>query len=348
MTGLNMFFIPIGLFAELICGKAIDLAWRRDGMLKAGETKPGVLSKSPPVLHCPNGSPDGDVSSVDCEDSSPYTVPPRNTTLPPWLYDSFEVALTIRGLGWQFGADLHVPRDPRPSERSAFLCATAISTLKHFLTFDTIESLIKLVPEVGSPHGGTIFKPDLPMPQRYILSTAIHVATGTCLIAGFEMVHGCITLFALIVFSSSPERWPPLMDNPWISESLHIFWAKRWHQVLRQTFFIYGGFTGQWLAGDIGMLFGTFFGSGTFHECAAYLLGKGFSWLVVLFFVLQAPLLLLEKLWRRITGKRVGGIYGRVWVYFCIFVVAQPLGTYDKYSNACLLSLSVHSGFVVQ
>ncbi|KAH0832040.1 hypothetical protein J3R83DRAFT_12947 [Lanmaoa asiatica] len=322
---LNIYNWGQGLLAEVICGKAIDFAWRRNGMLKTGETKPGVLSKSPPILHCSNGSPDGDASSVDCKDISRYTAPPRNTSLPPWLYDSFEVAFAIRGLGWRFGADLHVPRDLRPSERSAFLCATAVSTLKHFLIFDTLESLIKLVPEVGSPHGGTIFRPNLPILQQYLVSTAIHLATGTCLIAGFEMVNGCITLVALTAFSSAPEMWPPLMDNPWISDSLHIFWAKRWHQVLRQTFFVYGGFSGQWLAGSIGMLFGTFFASGMFHESSAYLLGKGFSWLVVLFFTLQAPLLLLEKLWRLTTRKKVGGIYGRLWVYFCVFVVAQPL-----------------------
>lgn len=327
VTLLDVFVVLIGLFAEVICAKAIDFAWRRDGMLKTSEMKPGVLSKSPSVLRRPNGSADVDTSSVDCKENSPCTVPPRNSSLPPWLYDSFEVALTTRGLGWQFSVGLHVPGDPRPSERSAFLRATAISMLKHFLIFDVLESLIKLVPEVGSPHGGTIFKPNLPILQRYMLSTAIHLATGTCLIAGFELVHGCITLFALIALSSSPEMWPPLMDNPWISDSLHIFWAKRWHQVLRQTFFIYGGFPGKWLAGDIGMLFGTFFASGMFHECSAYLLGKGFSWLVVLFFTLQALLLFLEKLWRRTTGKRVGGMYGMIWVYLCIFVMAQPLGT---------------------
>lgn len=253
----------------------------------------------------------------------------------------------MRGLGWQFGADLYIPRDLRPSERSAFLWATATSTLKHLLVFDTLESLVKLVPEVGSPHGGTIFKHNLPFLQRYILSTAIHLATGTCLISGFEMVHGCITLLALIAFSSSPGMWPPLMDNPWISDSLHIFWAKRWHQVLRQSFLVYGGFLGQWLAGDIGMLFGTFFASGMFHECAAYMLGKGFSWLVVLFFMSQALLLLLEKLWRRTTGKRLGGIYGRLWVYFCVFVMAQPLGTYAGCSSIWLFSLSFRSGLVV-
>lgn len=279
-------------------------------MLKTGEIKPGVFSEH----HCPNGR----------KENVSYST--RQSSLPPWLYDSVEVALTSRGLGWQYGAGVHVPADPRPCKRSAFLWATALSALKYFVIFDTLESLIKLVPGVGSSQGGTIFKGDLPILQRYLVSTVIHLATGTCIIAGFELVHRCITLIALTTLSSSPEMWPPLMDNPWISDSLHTFWAKRWHQVLRQTFLVYGGFPGQWIGGDLGMLFGTFFASGMFHECSAYLLGRGFSWLVVVFFTLQAPLLLLEKLWRRMSGKRVGGMYGMLWVHFCVFVMAQPLG----------------------
>jgi hypothetical protein len=317
----------------LISGKAIDFAWRREGMLKVGETKPGVLRKSKPSPHhLSNGNASGDVSP--CDDVSPYTAPPKHGLLPPWLYDPLEALLATRGLGWQFGVGVHVPIERRPLDHYAFLRATAVSTLKHFLIFDALDSFIKLIPEVGSPQGGTIFKPDLPIPQRYILSTAIHLATGSCLISGFEMVYGFITIFALTVLSSTPEMWPPIMDDPWKPDSLHIFWAKRWHQVLRETFFVYGGFLGKWLAGNIGMLFGTFIGSGIYHEFAAYALGKGFDWHVMLFFALQAPLLVIEKLWYRVTGRRVGGIYGRLWVYFCIIVMGQPLGMYMSYLSS--------------
>jgi hypothetical protein len=186
-----------------------------------------------------------------------------------------------------------------------------------------------MIPGVGSLQGGTIFRPNLLIPQRYIISTAISLATGSCLISGFEILYGFITIFALTVLSSTPEMWPPIMDDPWKPDSLHTFWAKRWHQVLRETFFVYGGFLGKWLGGNMGMLFGTFIGSGLYHELSAYTLGKGFDWDVMLFFVVQAPLLLLEKLWQRVTGQRVGGIYGTLWVYFCVLVTVQSLGMYD-------------------
>ncbi|KIJ64536.1 hypothetical protein HYDPIDRAFT_132494 [Hydnomerulius pinastri MD-312] len=314
-----------GLLAEAMSAKAIDFAWRREGMLKIGEVKPGVLCTpkgSSGSAHTANGNASSHESGSA---TSPYTEPPQHSFLPPWLYDTLEVLLTTRGLGWQFGVGVHVPKARRPLERSAFLRATVLSIIKNYLIFDALESFIKLIPEVGSLQGGTIFKPSLPIPQRYILSTAIHLATGSCLLAGFEMIYDLITLFALSVLSSTPAMWPPIMDNPWTSDSLHIFWARRWHQVLRETFFIYGGFPGKIVAGRIGMLFGTFIGSGVYHEFAAYTLGRGFDWHVILFFTLQAPLLLLEKVWHRLTGHRVGGVYGRLWLYFCMFVLAQPL-----------------------
>ena len=104
--------LSVGLFAELISGKAIDFAWRRKGMLKADETKPGVSSKSSSVSQCANGGSDNGAPSAECkEEISSYTAP-------PWLHDTLEIACTSRGLGWQFGADLYIPNDPRPSERA--------------------------------------------------------------------------------------------------------------------------------------------------------------------------------------------------------------------------------------
>ncbi|KAF9242514.1 hypothetical protein BU15DRAFT_43748, partial [Melanogaster broomeanus] len=323
---LNFYNLGQGVLAQLITSKAIDFAWRRDGMLKVGEMKPGVLRKSRPSVHDLHyGNANGDASSSQYQELSAYTASPKHQLLPPWLYDTLEVMLAARGLGWQFGVGVHVPKERRPLERHAFIRATVISIIKNYVMLDASVSFIRLVPEVGSPQGGTIFRPYLPIPQRYILSTAINLATGACLVAGFEMTYGFITIFALTVLSSTPEMWPPIMDDPWRPDSLHIFWAKRWHQALRETFFVYGGFLGKWLAGNMGMLFGTFIGSGLYHELSAYALGKGFDWDVMLFFIVQAPLILLEKLWHRVTGHRVGGIYGSLWVYFCVLVTGQLL-----------------------
>lgn len=307
----------LGSFALVNVAKAIDYAWRPEGMLKIGEEKPGVLAKSP---HEMNGKAHPDGAGPPPAPSSVW-----RRRLPAWMYDSLELLLTNRGIGWKFGVGMHIPKEHRSLERSAFLSTTLASCLHSFLVVDACESFIKLVPGVKSPEGGTIFRPELPIPQRYILSTAVHVATGTAIGAGFEMCYDLASLVGVGLLSNDPSSWPPVMDHPWLSDSLHVFWAKRWHQLVRETFFVFGGFFGGLIAGNVGTVFGTFIGSGLFHECGAYGLGRGFDPHVIFFFALQAPLLILERVWTRTTGHRVKGICGRLWVYFCIVILAQPL-----------------------
>ncbi|KAI6041402.1 hypothetical protein EDC04DRAFT_2893158 [Pisolithus marmoratus] len=304
-------------FAIFITAKVIDWAWRPEGMLKVGEETPGAFIK-------PRNKGRSDTSSDHACDSggSPSI---RQYRLLAGLYDALELLSTHRGIGWKFGVGMHVPKEHRSPERSAFLCQTLGSALRSFIVLDVCDSFIKLVPGVGSPGGGTIFRPELPIPLRYILSTAVHAASGSLFIAGFELLNNLFTLFAVGLLYNDPSSWPPVIDSPWQSDSLHAFWAKRWHQVMRETFFVYGGFIGGAIAGNIGVVFGTFIGSGLYHEFAVYTHGRGFDPQGILFFVGQAPLLILEKLWRRITGHRVQGIYGRLWVYFCIVILGQPL-----------------------
>ena len=284
-------------------------------MLKVGEEEPGVPIKD--SCHANEDAP--------LKGRRPST---QKSRLPGWLYDALEPVFTSRGIGWKFGAGLYIPKEHRPLQRSAFLRATMVSVLENFLIFDACESFIKLVPDVGSPQGGTIFRPELPFLQRYVLSTVIHIATGSYILSGFQLFYSDLpTLIGVGLLSHEPSSWPPVVDNPWQSDSLHVLWSKRWHQLLRETFFVYGGFVGGFLAGSLGTLFGTFFGSGLYHEATAYALGRGFDCRGIYFFVLQAPLLLLERMWVHITGHRVSGIYGRLWVYFCIIILGQPLGT---------------------
>ncbi|KAH7911719.1 hypothetical protein BJ138DRAFT_1135213 [Hygrophoropsis aurantiaca] len=301
------------LVAEVISTKAIDYAWRREGMLKNEELTPGKLEHS----------------SEQCNGAAAWSQDktPRSCLrlLPSCLYDAFELIFSMRGLGWKYGIGIHVPREYRPSERTAFLWSTSITFFKSMLVFDFLESLIKLVPGVGSPQGGTIFLTNLLWPQRLVLSILIHLSTSCCILAGFEMVYSLVTLFSVIIVGSPSTAWPPILDNPWQSDSLHTFWAKRWHQVLRQTFFVLGGYPGRALAGNYGMILGTFIGSGLYHECAAYAMGLGFDFRVFAFFAGQAPLLCIEKTWAKVTGHRVGGIYGRLWVYFCVLIMGLPL-----------------------
>ena len=299
-------------------GKGIDLALAKTVRHKQGEDVPGTMSISAIAA---KGKLD---FSQDASESNHQLL--ASLLLPLWLQDALEFMFSMRGLGWDFGKGVYTPPTTRPQERKAFLRATLSSFLAAFLLLDIIDSAIKLIPGVGDPFGGSIFFPNLPFLTRYIVSTTIHVLTGAALVVGFSMVYDLITLFAVAVLGHSPSAWPPVMDNPWASQSLHEFWAKRWHQLFRQTFLVFGGIPGRKIAGDVGLVLGTFLASGLFHECTILAMGCKWDSRVPLFFLLQGGSVIGERVWKKVTGRRVDGLLGRLWVYFDIMILGQPLG----------------------
>jgi len=233
--------------------------------------------------------------------------------------------------------------------------------LVSFFALDALESFLKLWPGVQEPTGGTIFMDTLPpnfvpslpfypscMPsstkrpihlttwQKYALSTALHTVTGFAFLAGFGMCYDLLSLVGVVFLGHLPSSWPPSWDAPWLSTSLHELWARRWHQFLRQTFLVMGGFPLSFLftlvgipgGTRLGLVLGCFAASGAFHDFAMYAMGRGLDSRVFLFFFSQGLLVIGEHLWRKVTGRRVGGLWGHVWVLAVIFIGAQPLGTY--------------------
>jgi Membrane bound O-acyl transferase family len=200
--------------------------------------------------------------------------------------------------------------------------------VRNYLMVDFVEVVMKSIPGVGTPEGGSIFLPQLPVISRYALSTAIHICVGISTIAGCNLVYYSFTLIGVGLLGQSPLSWPPLIDNPWVADSLHDLWSRRWHQLPRRMFFIYGGYPLSWLTGGsrVGIIFGVFLASGLFHELTIYTLGKGLDHNITLFFVWQAIGVILERVWKNVTGYRVRGWAGLVWVYFFLIVLGQPCG----------------------
>ncbi|KDQ25604.1 hypothetical protein PLEOSDRAFT_1090098 [Pleurotus ostreatus PC15] len=313
---LNVYNWGQCLLAEVLIAKALEFTFTKEGMLKRDEILPGQLRKA---------HSDHDING------SATSVEPDLRIDASLITDAIDVAHTMRGLSYQYSAGVRVPPHTRPLERRAFLGATLRSFITNFLVLDLLETFLKFFPNVGSPSGGSMFYPTLPLVTRYTVSTVIHVLTGTCLLAGFGMVYDLITLLAVGVVGGSPLRWPPVMENPWISQSMHEFWGLRWHQLLRQTFLAFGGYPLQYvfkrlhLPSDFGMVFGVFLASALFHECSIYSMGKGFDPAPVIFFLTQVLVLAAERIWRHVTGRRVGGWPGTLWVYAILFFGAQPM-----------------------
>jgi hypothetical protein len=289
----------IGLSLLALC---IDFAFSRDGRLKAGEKQlPSLRESSSRGPHAHSVA----------------------RFFPAGLVDATEASTTLRWIGWEIGKGVAVPPDSRPKTRSAFLKATAWLLVGNFIAVDFLVACIKLLPGIGSPAGSTIFFSHLPLLPRYTFSTILAAISGTAMVAGFNTLHYLGTLIGVGVLGQSPEQWPPLTNNPWSSESISDLWAKRWHQMLRRVFLVYGGIPGGWIAGRVGLVLGTFLASGLLHEFGLYVIGRGIDHRVTFFFTFQGVCVLLEVLWRRITGRKVRGWGGRLWTYAVVLGTGQ-------------------------
>lgn len=202
-----------------------------------------------------------------------------------------------------------------------------VVNIKHFLLIDLIKTICVYLPGIGSPMGGSMFYPELPPLQRYVVSTTIHILVGTIVQAGVESQYSIVRSLGVQLFGQSPDDWPPTFNSPWRADSLHDFWARRWHQVLRRTFIVLGGLPGAWIGGEVGRTLGTFLASGLFHELGMYVVNRGLDHRVILFFALQGVGVLLERLYRKVTGRRVGGWTGRIWVWVLILGLEQMCST---------------------
>ncbi|KAI8998789.1 hypothetical protein BD414DRAFT_133926 [Trametes punicea] len=287
-----------GLAAFAAIAKVTHFAVVPEGTLKTGEE----------CLQAPQ-------FEVSCR---PPSTKGERALIPPFLSDALELGTAARGIGWEFGRGVHVPRVRRPLDRGPYLRVTLLSVLRTYLLVDFFDSFLETLPGI-TVSGGTIFFPNLHPVARYIVSTALHLGTGIIVILGLEMWYDVASLIGVGLFHQVPSQWPPVHDEPWRMSSLHEFWSKGWHQILRDTFLVMGGYPGKWIAGDTGMLFGTFIASGLFHEIGLYLGGAPIDGRVMFFFVAQAFGILLEKFYRYHTGRRVGGLIGRLWA--AIFVV---------------------------
>ncbi|KAI0343844.1 hypothetical protein BDW22DRAFT_1483815 [Trametopsis cervina] len=290
------------LLALTVLGKSIDFAFSKKGTFKIGET-------CLPAIH---------EDSSQSKDSHTH-----GGLLPSGFKDALETATTLRGIGWEMGKGVYIPPDNRPQERLAFLKATYFELIRYFLIMDVLVNIVQSVPGVGTPSGGTIFIPELAPVPRYAFSTLISIVAATGMISGFHVLHHIGTLLGVGLMGDSPAAWPPILNNSWSSDSISDLWAKRWHQMLRRVFIVYGGIPGGWIAGRPGFVLGTFFASALLHECSIWVIGRGLDHRVTFFFTFQGVCVILEVLWKKVTGYRVQGWGGRIWAYLIVLSTGQ-------------------------
>ena len=233
------------------------------------------------------------------------------------LLDAADLSLNPRGIGWSWSHLPNAPTESRPS--LTFFLHTLVSLLFHVVLVDVTDRFVHLFgPDtISSPVGGSIFDPSLPPLHRYSCSTLITFTAGIMLYAGMEALHQSFALFSLVFLCHSPSQWPPLFDHPWLATSLSQFWSRRWHQLFKDIYVSSGGNTLALLMGRVGRVLGAFFVSGVFHALGLLGMGQGGQGgeflKVIGFFMIMAVGILLEYSWKKFTGSRVDGFFGRVW-----------------------------------
>ncbi|RPD65979.1 hypothetical protein L227DRAFT_597347 [Lentinus tigrinus ALCF2SS1-6] len=284
-----------GLMALVLIAKSIDFAFAPNGRLKTGEkTLPSIVQDHT----SPSQSP-----KPGAKESVWTSGNPLASILPRPVFDALDVGLTMRGVGYDFGQYVYIHLAPVSSSRSAFVRTVVPRLIRNYMVMDVLDTVEKR----------DDLLPHLPPIQRYTISTALHALHGLLIYAHISVSYDMAALTGVLVLKQSPSSWPPVQGDLRSTRSLHRFWSRTWHQTLRHTFLLLGGFPGRWLAGDVGVVFGTFLASGLFHELGLMAAGKAFDHKVVAFFLLQAVGICLEKTYYSLTGRRVGGVAGAAW-----------------------------------
>ncbi|KAF8517383.1 hypothetical protein BU17DRAFT_49798 [Hysterangium stoloniferum] len=261
------------------------------------------------------------------------------------IRESMYLACAVRGLEYDWGQNAIVAPETRSPEKKAFLYETCQRFVCGFLVVDFIDAIWKLSLQSQTPIDGSVPVRSLHGPMCYFLSVLLQYSSGIMIQTSFQTIYDLNTILAVLVLNQSPKVWPPIFNNPHSQDSLTKFWGVGWHQLFRRGFLIVGGFPGQWIArklgleGSVGLLFGTFFASGMGHELPNYFLGLGFDWRVPIYFMQQASGIFLERRWRKVTGRPIGGLVGWIWAHLV-------LGIFGRY-----ISQSWHSrgfgGFMI-
>ncbi|PPR00894.1 hypothetical protein CVT24_000379 [Panaeolus cyanescens] len=235
--------------------------------------------------------------------------------------DALDLCFNLRGIGWSWSNGLRIPKENRPTSKPSFIWHCFFRMVSLLVLFDFLHFTIQyLIPETyENAHGATIFLPTLPIIQRYLLAWLVTFMGGLVVCSAIQIIYLLQTIIAVGLLRHEISQWPRSFDRPWLATSLNEFWALRWHQVFRDMFVSFGAKPLTYLTGKAGGVFGAFLVSGVLHDLGLWGMGRGTdSPRVIGYFVLNGVGVLLEHVWKKVTGNRVQGVWGWVWMLFWV------------------------------
>jgi len=262
----------------------------------------------------------GNISKSNTEASSS-----RSNDVRSALWNAFDLCYNLRGVGWNWSRGLHIPR---PLSKTESRLIFAMLSFDRFLLYAIALGALDLSVKAAAPEGSdgwSIFDPSLPPLRRYLRSSIITVQSGLAGWMIMEMIYQFHAFAFTILFQQYPSQWPPLFDQPWRATSLAKFWARCWHQIFREWFVAFGSRPLEPFLGPYAPI-GAFLLSGIFHEVGLRGMDRGGDIpRVVGYFVMNGVGVALERLFKRLTGRRVGGVIGCLWVWIWQIILGHLL-----------------------
>lgn len=244
--------------------------------------------------------------------SGSFTTSPNN--IRSVMLNASDLCNNLRGLGWNWSKGIYV-RSPTFKTDSRLVFAALMLGRSFFYMFicDATDLCVRVLAPQGST-GWSIFDPTLPPIRRYLQSTTITLLVGFGGISVIEMYYCLSAVICVVLFQQHPSQWPPLFDKPWFATSLAKFWNRGWHQLFRESFVAIGYKPLEGILGQYAVI-GAFLVSGAFHDVGMRGMGHEDTLRIVSYFVTQGAGVGLERLWRQLTGRQVGGCLGCLWVW---------------------------------
>ncbi|KAG8874609.1 hypothetical protein FRB97_005776 [Tulasnella sp. 331] len=239
--------------------------------------------------------------------------------------DAIELIISQRGIGWDFGTGEGLRLPPmqarRPiNDRARWLLVTVLRDIMvNYLVVDVINTWWRTLPEISKTPAD--FR-SLSIPLQLAIPGTVMIIIPTYMSMWYEVA----AVFHVAILGGAPSTWPVLFGEPWKAGSLHDLWALEWHQLSRRTFLSTVGYPMRALFGTPGMMLGAFISSGLYHNLM--LVGDGlpgFNLPTMFFFVVQALGLIVERIFRQMTGRKVGGMWGNAWVIAFLLITVQPM-----------------------
>ncbi|KAI0033618.1 hypothetical protein K488DRAFT_47285 [Vararia minispora EC-137] len=256
------------------------------------------------------------------ENDAPFQEHP---VTPEFLFiDAFELCWNHTGVGWSWSRK---PFPPPPSGHTVLRQASTV--IFDAVCLDVLLYLVQLHhPSLNTPSGYPLMDPSSPPVARILRAIASCLSALPIIMFLLDGTYNIVAVFGRVVLGQEAWQWPPIFHWPFLAGSLADFWGRRWHRVPRRMFVQLGARPGRRMGGDVGAIVGAFLVSAVLHDWAIWsMAGRSTTIPCLIMFMAIAAGILLEGAFTKVTGRKVGGFWG--WLWMISVQVACGFGVVD-------------------